>query len=110
LKISSLFLISHLVKIVAALVVTFLLEDRCIGYPWVHLFLPVILVLDTLLVLQVYFDSVKLSISYIMRIFTGAGASSGIGTAGFELSALFILIMLGWIFLPVYIRAGVSFL
>ncbi len=45
-----------------------------------------------------------------MRIFTGAGASSGIGTAGFELSALFILIMLGWIFLPVYIRAGVSFL
>jgi hypothetical protein len=76
----------------------------------VRLFLPVILVLDTLLVLQVYFDSVKLSISYIMRIITGAGASSGIGTAGFELSALFILIMLGWVFLPVYIRAGVSVL
>jgi hypothetical protein len=26
---------------------------------------------------------------------------SGIGTAGFELSALFILIILGWIFVPV---------
>ena len=35
---------------------------------------------------------------------TGAGASSGIGTAGFEISALYILILLGWVFVPVYIR------
>jgi hypothetical protein len=34
----------------------------------------------------------------------GSGAGVGIGSAGFELNALFILIVLGWIFLPVYIR------
>jgi uncharacterized sodium:solute symporter family permease YidK len=34
----------------------------------------------------------------------GSGAASGIGTATFELSALFVLMILGWIFLPVYIR------
>ena len=34
----------------------------------------------------------------------GSGAASGIGTAGFELSALFVLVVLGWIFIPVYIR------
>jgi sodium/glucose cotransporter 1/sodium/glucose cotransporter 9 len=32
------------------------------------------------------------------------GAAAGIGTAGFEISALFVLVVLGWVFLPVYIR------
>jgi uncharacterized sodium:solute symporter family permease YidK len=38
----------------------------------------------------------------------GSGAASGIGTATFELSALLVLIILGWVFLPVYIRSGVT--
>lgn len=38
----------------------------------------------------------------------GTGASSGIGVATFELTAIFSLVTLGWLFLPVYIRAGVS--
>jgi SSS family transporter len=37
----------------------------------------------------------------------GSGASSGIGIAVFELSAIFILMILGWFFVPVYIAAGV---
>ncbi|XP_013421876.1 sodium/glucose cotransporter 4 isoform X2 [Lingula anatina] len=37
----------------------------------------------------------------------GSGASSGIGIAVFELNAIFILLILGWIFVPVYIAAGV---
>ncbi|GFR75006.1 sodium/glucose cotransporter [Elysia marginata] len=36
----------------------------------------------------------------------GSGASSGIGIAVFEISALFILMLLGWFFVPVYISAG----
>ena len=37
----------------------------------------------------------------------GSGASLGISNALFELSAIFILLMLGWLFLPVYIASGV---
>ncbi|CAF1673683.1 unnamed protein product, partial [Rotaria sp. Silwood1] len=37
----------------------------------------------------------------------GSGASNGIGVAGFELSAIYVLMILGWIFLPVYIKADV---
>ncbi|XP_074640673.1 sodium/glucose cotransporter 4-like isoform X2 [Tubulanus polymorphus] len=37
----------------------------------------------------------------------GSGAASGIGIAVFELNAIFILLLLGWIFVPVYIAAGV---
>lgn len=32
------------------------------------------------------------------------GSAEGIGTAGFELSAIFVLVILGWIFVPVYVR------
>jgi hypothetical protein len=34
----------------------------------------------------------------------GGGSDSGIGVAGFELSALFVLMILGWVFVPIYIR------
>lgn len=37
----------------------------------------------------------------------GSGAVSGIGIAGFELNAMFVLLILGWIFVPVYMAAGV---
>ncbi|CAL1529910.1 unnamed protein product [Lymnaea stagnalis] len=37
----------------------------------------------------------------------GSGAASGIGIAVFELNAIFILMILGWFFVPVYIAAGV---
>ncbi|CAF3377085.1 unnamed protein product [Rotaria sp. Silwood2] len=37
----------------------------------------------------------------------GSGASNGIGIAGFELSAIYVLMILGWIFLPVYIKVDV---
>lgn len=37
----------------------------------------------------------------------GSGAASGIGIAGFELNALFVLILLGWFFVPVYVASGV---
>ncbi|XP_021345702.1 sodium/glucose cotransporter 4-like [Mizuhopecten yessoensis] len=37
----------------------------------------------------------------------GSGAASGIGIAVFELNAIFILMMLGWLFVPVYIASGV---
>ncbi|CAF0903357.1 unnamed protein product [Adineta steineri] len=37
----------------------------------------------------------------------GSGVSNGIGVAGFELNASYVLIILGWIFLPVYIKADV---
>ncbi|CAF4716500.1 unnamed protein product, partial [Rotaria sp. Silwood2] len=36
-----------------------------------------------------------------------SGASNGIGIAGFELSAIYVLMILGWIFLPVYIKVDV---
>jgi sodium/glucose cotransporter 1/sodium/glucose cotransporter 9 len=37
----------------------------------------------------------------------GSGAASGIAIAIFELSAVFVLIILGWFFVPVYVAAGV---
>ena len=37
----------------------------------------------------------------------GSGASSGVGVANYEITSLFPLIFLGWIFLPVYIRSKV---
>merc|ERR1712110_829623 len=37
----------------------------------------------------------------------GTGAASGIGIAAFELSAIFYIIMLGWLFVPVYMASGV---
>jgi len=37
----------------------------------------------------------------------GSGAASGIGIASFELNALFVLMLLGWVFVPVYIASGV---
>ncbi|XP_014663590.1 PREDICTED: sodium/glucose cotransporter 4-like [Priapulus caudatus] len=37
----------------------------------------------------------------------GSGAANGIGVAVFELNAIFVLMMLGWLFIPVYIAAGV---
>jgi len=37
----------------------------------------------------------------------GSGASSGIGIAAFELNAIFVLMILGWFFVPVYVASGV---
>jgi len=37
----------------------------------------------------------------------GSGAASGIAIAGFELSAIFYIIFLGWCFVPVYMASGV---
>ena len=37
----------------------------------------------------------------------GTGAASGIGISGFELSAIFYIIFLGWCFIPVYMSSGV---
>uniref|UniRef100_A0A2C9JXY2 Sodium/glucose cotransporter n=1 Tax=Biomphalaria glabrata TaxID=6526 RepID=A0A2C9JXY2_BIOGL len=37
----------------------------------------------------------------------GSGAAGGIGIAVFELNAIFILMILGWFFVPVYVAAGV---
>ncbi|XP_047497066.1 sodium/glucose cotransporter 5-like [Penaeus chinensis] len=37
----------------------------------------------------------------------GSGAASGIGVAGFEQGSIYTLIMLGWLFLPVYLSSGV---
>ncbi|XP_070209338.1 sodium/glucose cotransporter 2-like isoform X1 [Littorina saxatilis] len=36
----------------------------------------------------------------------GSGAAGGIGIAVFELNAIFILMILGWLFVPVYVAAG----
>ncbi|KAK2164958.1 hypothetical protein LSH36_57g08041 [Paralvinella palmiformis] len=38
----------------------------------------------------------------------GSGAASGIGIAVFELNAIFVLMLLGWIFVPVYIASGIK--
>ncbi|KAG8195248.1 hypothetical protein JTE90_028399 [Oedothorax gibbosus] len=38
---------------------------------------------------------------------SGSGASSGIGIAGFELNAMFVVLILGWFFVPVYMASGV---
>merc|ERR1719369_1149806 len=37
----------------------------------------------------------------------GTGAASGIAISGFELSAIFYIIFLGWCFVPVYMASGV---
>uniref|UniRef100_UPI00398F1B94 sodium/glucose cotransporter 1 n=1 Tax=Pristiophorus japonicus TaxID=55135 RepID=UPI00398F1B94 len=37
----------------------------------------------------------------------GNGAAGGIATGGFEWNALVIVIILGWLFVPIYVRAGV---
>lgn len=37
----------------------------------------------------------------------GTGAASGIATGGFEWNALIMVVVLGWVFVPIYIRAGV---
>ncbi|XP_055511968.1 sodium/glucose cotransporter 1 [Leucoraja erinacea] len=37
----------------------------------------------------------------------GNGAAGGLATGGFEWNALVIVIVLGWLFVPIYIRAGV---
>uniref|UniRef100_A0A3B4A1W9 Sodium/glucose cotransporter 2 n=1 Tax=Periophthalmus magnuspinnatus TaxID=409849 RepID=A0A3B4A1W9_9GOBI len=37
----------------------------------------------------------------------GTGAASGIAVGGFEWNALFIVLLLGWVFVPVYLTAGV---
>ncbi|CAB1348757.1 unnamed protein product [Coregonus sp. 'balchen'] len=38
----------------------------------------------------------------------GTGAASGIAVGGFEWNALFIVLLLGWLFVPVYLTAGVD--
>ncbi|XP_026302843.2 sodium/glucose cotransporter 1 [Piliocolobus tephrosceles] len=37
----------------------------------------------------------------------GTGAASGIATGGFEWNALVLVVVLGWLFVPIYIKAGV---
>lgn len=37
----------------------------------------------------------------------GAGASSGIAAAGFELTSVYSIMMLGWLFVPVYMSSGI---
>ncbi|XP_011793737.1 PREDICTED: sodium/glucose cotransporter 1, partial [Colobus angolensis palliatus] len=38
----------------------------------------------------------------------GTGAASGIATGGFEWNALVLVVVLGWLFVPIYIKAGAS--
>ncbi|XP_024623721.1 LOW QUALITY PROTEIN: solute carrier family 5 member 4-like [Neophocaena asiaeorientalis asiaeorientalis] len=38
---------------------------------------------------------------------TGMGVDSGIAIAAFEWNALLLLLVLGWFFVPIYIKAGV---
>lgn len=37
----------------------------------------------------------------------GSGAASGIGIGAFELNAIFVLMLLGWLFVPVYMSSGI---
>nr|XP_020727272.1 sodium/glucose cotransporter 1 isoform X2 [Odocoileus virginianus texanus] len=37
----------------------------------------------------------------------GTGAAAGIATGGFEWNALVLVVVLGWVFVPIYIKAGV---
>ena len=37
----------------------------------------------------------------------GSGAASGIAVASYEINAIFILMLLGWFFVPVYLVSGV---
>ncbi|XP_055012458.1 sodium/glucose cotransporter 1-like isoform X2 [Boleophthalmus pectinirostris] len=38
---------------------------------------------------------------------SGTAAAAGIAIAAFELNALIIVVLLGWVFVPIYIRAGI---
>ncbi|KAF6027401.1 SLC5A9 [Bugula neritina] len=38
----------------------------------------------------------------------GSGANSGIGVGVYEINAIYIVLMLGWLFVPVYIAGGIS--
>lgn len=38
----------------------------------------------------------------------GAGAFSGLSVASFEIGAMYVCIILGWLFVPVYTASGVS--
>lgn len=37
----------------------------------------------------------------------GTGAAAGIATGGFEWNALIVVVILGWLFVPIYIKAGI---
>ena len=37
----------------------------------------------------------------------GSGAAGGIGVASYEINAIFILMLLGWFFVPVYLASGI---
>ncbi|XP_073917480.1 sodium/glucose cotransporter 1 [Castor canadensis] len=37
----------------------------------------------------------------------GTGAAAGIATGGFEFNALILVVVLGWVFVPIYIKSGV---
>ncbi|XP_008422299.1 sodium/glucose cotransporter 1-like [Poecilia reticulata] len=37
----------------------------------------------------------------------GTAAASGIAVGGFEWNAIFVVVILGWVFVPIYIKAGV---
>ncbi|KAF2361703.1 Sodium/solute symporter [Trinorchestia longiramus] len=37
----------------------------------------------------------------------GSGAAGGVGVAAYELNAIYVLILLGWFFVPVYLSSGV---
>ena len=39
---------------------------------------------------------------------SGSGASSGIGISGFEFTAMYLILVLGWYFMPVYMASNVS--
>ncbi len=68
-----------------------------------HLFLSVIAIRKKWI--NQFFDAL---INFIcFKGLSGSAANSGIAVAGFELNALFVLLILGWVFIPVYIRAGV---
>nr|XP_006822359.1 PREDICTED: sodium/glucose cotransporter 4-like [Saccoglossus kowalevskii] len=38
----------------------------------------------------------------------GTGAASGVAVGAYEFNAMFLLLMLGWVFLPVYMASGVN--
>ena len=59
--------------------------------------------------------TVPLEYQYMQKnLFTlglaGSGAASGIAIASYEMNAIFILMMLGWIFVPVYLSSGKEYL
>ena len=37
----------------------------------------------------------------------GSGAASGVAIATYEMNAIFILMLLGWFFVPVYLSSGI---